>query len=125
MNIFMYIFRNKPLNFSKALEAALVQGVIGTSGHLSDNVYERIITFIRKNVCAANRASFIHKNDPKKWHKKILLSYKRVLQKFNLNEKTLLKVKAEEPIAELSDVTLPSFMSCEDELRWKLILTFL
>jgi len=45
MNIFMYFFRNKPLNFSKALEAALVQGVIGTSGHLSGNVYERIITF--------------------------------------------------------------------------------
>jgi len=32
---------------------------------------------------------------------KILLSYKRVLKKFNLNEKTLLKEKAEEPIAEL------------------------
>jgi len=35
---------------------------------------------------------------------------------FNWNEKNLLKEKAEEPIAELSDVPLPSSMSCEDEL---------
>lgn len=100
---YFYIFfvRNKPLNLYKATEAALEEGVIGTSGHLSENEYERIFTFIRKNVCAANRASFIHKNAPRKWQKKILLSYKRVLKKFNLNEKTLLKEKAEEPIAEL------------------------
>jgi len=35
---------------------------------------------------------------------------------FNWNEKNLLKEKAEEPIAELSDVPLPNSMSCEDEL---------
>jgi len=46
----------------------------------------------------------------------MLLSYKRILQMFNWNEKNLLKEKAEEPIAELSDVPLPSSMSCEDEL---------
>jgi len=52
----------------------------------------------------------------KKFLKKMSLSYKRVLQMFNWNEKNLLKEKAEEPIAELSDVPLPSSMSCEDEL---------
>jgi len=52
----------------------------------------------------------------KKFLKKMLLSYKRILQMFNWNEKNLLKEKAEEPIAELSDVPLPSSMSCEDEL---------
>jgi len=98
---------------TKAIEAALELGLIGTSGRLSENEYQIILTSLRKNFCIANSGYFKQKNAPKKWQKRIFLNYKRVLEKLNLKRKTfLLENKSEKSENEFPEVSGSGFLNC-------------
>jgi len=79
---------------TKAIQAALEVGLIGTSGRLSENEYEIIFTSLLKNCCVANSGYFNQKIAPKIWQTQIFFNSKKVLEKLNL-KRLLLENKSE------------------------------